>query len=619
MTSILNGKAAFARKKKQGGPKGVRKESHTYSFWYGLCKTYVEKYDGTISQAEFLRSSNSGPTVAGTQSERNTFSRNVKRYKAGDLEPLDTVRIKARKYTTVEEKVVQYVDLRSKLYQHDKCGLSWFYLKEKAEQFVDALPATERLAYNDFTVSNGWLERVLKRHGLKSTTLHGEAGGVDEEKRIAAMTKWKAEFHSILNDYERDCVYNADQTGLLFQQLPKWLYVRGNNAKFVRGARQMAAKERVTLMVCTSATGSKHIPLMMVGKSETPRCFCQCVNRKPPMPYTNQSIAWFDKKITMWWIKNVFWPYHCDHFRGRETPKALLILDNCSAQTNLDETELPDKLHIINLPPGLTCRHQPADMGIIAGIKVGYKAAMLTQLLHHFDKSEAERQSLQGEKGLVAGQKATVLDAMKILLHIWNNNNKYVSEESIQRCWRKANILPASWEADINNAVGRASVPEKAKRISDDECNQLCDLVTKLTLKAHTTGVKTNTTASALHDSVMEESNLIATDDLHEAVAAWMDVDNKENINNMAIDEAIEHDMWHSSNETAMEIDSKDSNDNDSLPTGNEEEARAYLTWMLDNSASFDWDGEEMRMLKELKENLHDKEFHHMMSQAGQI
>jgi hypothetical protein len=54
------------------------------------------------------------------------------------------------------------------------------------------------------------------------------------------------------------------------------------------------------------------------------------------------------------------------------------FLDNFSGHKALSQAGgLPDKLHIICLPADMASNHQPADMGIIAGLKVGYKKAAL--------------------------------------------------------------------------------------------------------------------------------------------------------------------------------------------------------------------------------------------------
>ena len=41
--------------------------------------------------------------------------------------------------------------------------------------------------------------------------------------------------------------------------------------------------------------------------------------------------------------------------------------------------------------------------------------------------------------------------------------DRYVSEDNIRRFWKKADILSETWDADTNNDVVNASLPEKAK------------------------------------------------------------------------------------------------------------------------------------------------------------
>jgi hypothetical protein len=62
-----------------------------------------------------------------------------------------------------------------------------------------------------------------------------------------------------------------------------------------------------------------------------------------------------------------------------------LLLDNTSVQTNLDLSVLPENLHMMYFPPNVTNTYQPADMGMIASLKVGYKLEMLGRLLAIFD------------------------------------------------------------------------------------------------------------------------------------------------------------------------------------------------------------------------------------------
>jgi hypothetical protein len=80
---------------------------------------------------------------------------------------------------------------------------------------------------------------------------------------------------------------------------------------------------------------------------------------------------------------NVFWPHHlCEH----GDIWAILLLDNCSAHTELDASLLPKKLRIIFFPLNLTSWHQSADMGMIASLKVGDKFYLLSTLLAIFNE-----------------------------------------------------------------------------------------------------------------------------------------------------------------------------------------------------------------------------------------
>ena len=113
----------------------------------------------------------------------------------------------------------------------------------------------------------------------------------------------------------------------------------------------------------------------------------------------------------------------------------ILLLDNYSAH-NVSKDKYSRYIIILFLPPRVTSWHQPADMGMIASLKVGYRVKMSS-----------------GMKGFDYGGKATVLDAMKILQQLWEGDHKYAYSHSIAHYWHKAHILPALWNADLNNTL----------------------------------------------------------------------------------------------------------------------------------------------------------------------
>ena len=120
---------------------------------------------------------------------------------------------------------------------------------------------------------------------------------------------------------------------------------------------------------------------------------------------------------------------------------AILILDNCSAH-KIDISKISSKITIKFLPPNMMSRHQPADMGMIAGLKTGYKALFLRQLLQICDVPGGYKQAAvcrarqkRGHKGIQYGGKPHILDCiMTMLKQVWDGGEgRYVSTESICR------------------------------------------------------------------------------------------------------------------------------------------------------------------------------------------
>ena len=142
----------------------------------------------------------------------------------------------------------------------------------------------------------------------------------------------------------------------------------------------MKDKERITLMLCTAADGSK-CPGFVVGTAKRPKCFD--LSPTIPMGYTHQKCAWFDHTVMLTWINDVLMPWWR---RRKGTQELILILDNrdCPAHRDIDkDPAFPKKLHVIFLPPNLTSKRQlepAADQGQIYAMKKRYKSRF--SLLH---------------------------------------------------------------------------------------------------------------------------------------------------------------------------------------------------------------------------------------------
>ena len=223
-------------------------------------------------------------------------------------------------------------------------------------------------------------------------------------------------------------------------------------------------------------------------------------------------------------------------------------------------------LKIVFLPPNVTNKHQPADMGMIASLKVGYKTKILMQLLEVFDKEggyeEAARlrkSTRKGCRGLQLGGKATILDAMYILDEIWKNDARYALVTGIRRCWRKADILPIAMETLINQEEGSAG-RNSTKVMSDEDCKELCGIMSKLQVKTRASGLNTNTDGHGLQNSFAGDENELTEEEMAIMAENWVDIEDQPLVMNAYIDGVMEKE------ESEMEVENELNDDDDEEP-----------------------------------------------------
>ncbi|GFS85022.1 tigger transposable element-derived protein 1 [Trichonephila clavipes] len=120
-------------------------------------------------------------------------------------------------------------------------------------------------ARKEFSASKGWLTGFLKRnaHYIKIT---GESATADE----GAAKIFPEELAKIIEDgdYSADQVFNADETGLYWKKLPNHTYI-AKDEKTASGHK--ASKDRVTLLLCSNASGDRMLKPLLINKSLRPR------------------------------------------------------------------------------------------------------------------------------------------------------------------------------------------------------------------------------------------------------------------------------------------------------------------------------------------------------------
>ena len=153
-------------------------------------------------------------------------------------------------------------------------------------------------------------------------------------------------------------------------------------------------------------TGEK-LPLLVIGRSENPRCFKHV--KTLPVSYKANRKSWMTSVLFEEWLRVI------DAMMKQQKRKIVMILDNCPAHPavkGLHNTEL------IFLPPNSTSITQPMDGGVIRAFKQSYRKKLLIKRLAAFE----------------AGQEFSfnLLDSLFLLRHSWD----CVTPSLIANCFR---------------------------------------------------------------------------------------------------------------------------------------------------------------------------------------
>lgn len=120
----------------------------------------------------------------------------------------------------------------------------------------------------------------------------------------------------------------------------------------------------------------------MIGKLAKPRCFKNVNVNVLPVIYKSQRNAWKNSEIFAEWFKKDFVPAVKRHQRAQNirSPKALLLMDNCSAHPEQLKTR-DGSVTCMFLPPNTTSLIQPMDQGVLQAMKNRYKRKLLQEVI----------------------------------------------------------------------------------------------------------------------------------------------------------------------------------------------------------------------------------------------
>jgi transposase len=300
----------------------------------------------------------------------------------------------------LESKVFEFfVKCRSK-----NIPLSGPMLQEKAKLIAGSLQL------QDFKASNGWLESFRQRHNIQWKALSGESAEVNHQ----VSSDWKQKLPHLIADYELQNIFNADESGFFYRQLPtRSLVQKGEPCK---GGKK--AKERLTVLFCCSATGEMLKP-MVIGNAARPRAFKQAnVNPKNlPVEWKSNKKAWMTGVLFAEWLATL------NSAMKRQKRKIVLIVDNATSHVDHQLSNVK----ILFLPPNLTSEVQPLDRGIIQTVKLSYRSQMLKMIISKASDCENASELTKA---------ITVLDAIRWVSVAW----KAVSPITVEKCFRQCGV-----------------------------------------------------------------------------------------------------------------------------------------------------------------------------------
>lgn len=369
--------------------------------------TLQEKYDiikkiqRGVKQSEICRDLGTSKSTIATM-----WKEKQKILESYEKESAKVKRIKKSAYDVVDRGLLKWFTQQ----RLQNVPISGRVLQEKASELGSMIQQSE------FNCSRSWIERFKKRHNICAGKIVGESGAVNMD----TVGDWLTDvWPKISAGFQSDDIFNADETGLFCKLTPdKTLKFVGE--KCVGGK---LSKDRITVLIAANKTGTEKRKLLVIGKSQNPRCF---KNKILPINYRANNKAWMTSEIFVSELRN--W----DEELKRANRKILLFVDNCPAHPEVKNLQ---QIKLAFLPPNTSSMLQPMDQGVIHSLKSHYRRILLTKMIHAIDKGEIFTINL--------------LDAINFVHLAWQR----VSTETIAHCFNHAGFIRKGEEFESDDEI----------------------------------------------------------------------------------------------------------------------------------------------------------------------
>ncbi|XP_068180499.1 tigger transposable element-derived protein 1-like isoform X2 [Antennarius striatus] len=281
--------------------------------------------------------------------------------------------------------------------------------------------------HQEFKASRGWFEKFKKRTELRSVVRHGEASRANHK----AADEFVQKFKQLVTDegYVAQQVFNCDETGLFWKRMPRHTFITAEEKK-MPGHKPM--NDRLTLALCSNASGDCKIKPLLVYHSENPRAFKvhKILKERLQVLWRANAKAWVTRQFFVEWVNLVFGPAVKRYLEENDLPfKCLLVLDNAPAHPPGLEDDVLEEfsfIKVLYLPSNTTSILQPMDQELISNFKKLYTKHLFKRC---FEITENTQLTLRE----FWKQHFNIVDCLEMIDTAWQE----VTMHNLNAAWRK--------------------------------------------------------------------------------------------------------------------------------------------------------------------------------------
>ncbi|CRL04460.1 CLUMA_CG017543, isoform A [Clunio marinus] len=323
---------------------------------------------------------------------------------------LESKRMKPAKFQRVDEALMVWV----RQMRTGKFRLTGRIIKQKALEFAESMGIV------DFKASEGWLCNFQRRNGIirpRQGNAISSKLNIDDSNTIheRLTNNWiQLELVPLLAEFPEENIFNLDEFGIFWKATPS----RSSELRGETCSDGKLSRNRLSILIGANMSGTEKLPLLIIGKSENPRCF-RNVKSQVKSLYRNNLKAW----MTPFLFEDFFVEW--DKQLQVENRFVVAIVDNCSAHTK-SVSYLLKNIRLVFFPSNCSSVPQPMNMGIVKNFKQLYRTELVSNHMKIIDGKESIENN--------------VLEAIDILVQSWDK----ISPQTISNCFNTA-----GWKQDF--------------------------------------------------------------------------------------------------------------------------------------------------------------------------